>query len=117
MRKLLLLALCAWVVGCNTTSTTATIATPQPVQVEIKGFLFKPSSREVPVGTTVIWTNADDINHSVTQGTPPTPAPSGFDSDFFVLNETYSFTFDAPGDYMYFCKRHNHMTGVIQVTP
>lgn len=112
MYKLLLLVLGVLIVGCTTP-----IAATQPTPVQIKGFLFKPASLQVPVGTTVLWTNEDDINHSVTQGTPPALAQSGFDSDFFVLSQTYAFTFDTPGDYLYFCKRHNHMTGVIHVTP
>ncbi len=57
----------------------------------------------------------DDIEHSVTSGTPPTP-DGKFDSGFFTLGKSYSFTFTQPGDYTYFCKRHKSMTATVRVT-
>src|SRR3990172_2677405 len=41
--------------------------------IDIKLFTFKPETIEVPVGTTVVWTNFDAIEHSVTNGTPEQP--------------------------------------------
>ena len=82
----------------------------------IKGFLFKPEVLQVKVGTTVTWTNMDDINHSVTNGVPPTPG-GAFDSGFFSLGQSVSFTFMQPGDYPYFCKRHNSMMATVKVVP
>ncbi|GEM_PF-452494 len=89
-------------------------AAPVPKQVEIRLFTFKPQSLEVPVGTTVIWTNRDAIEHSVTQGTPEKPG-GAFDSEAFNEGKTFSFTFTKEGEYPYFCKRHNFMQGVVKV--
>ena len=86
------------------------------VNIEIKLFGFKPGEVEVPVGTTVVWTNRDNIGHSITQGTPPDPA-GAFDSGFINQGQTFSFTFSEPGDYHYFCRRHNSMTGLVRVVP
>lgn len=84
--------------------------------IDIKLFTFKPETIEVPVGTTVVWTNSDAIEHSVTNGTPEKPGMS-FESDFFTEGQTFIFTFDKPGTYPYFCKRHNSMRGEIKVLP
>lgn len=95
--------------------TIAPQATVAAVSLIIKGFIFKPEVLQVKVGTTVTWTNMDDIQHSVTNGTPPTPA-GAFDSGFFAQGNSFSFTFTQPGDYPYFCKRHNSMTAMVRVT-
>jgi plastocyanin len=84
--------------------------------VEIKLFGFDPTVLEVSAGTTVTWTNHDDIDHSITSGTPP-DTDGTFDSEFFDQGGTYSYTFDTPGEYAYFCKRHNSMTGLVRVVP
>ena len=86
------------------------------MQVSIKLFSFNPKVLEVPVGTTVVWTNGDAIEHSVTNGTPEKPG-TAFDSGFFTEGQKWSFTFTEPGEYPYFCKRHNSMQGMVKVTP
>lgn len=83
-------------------------------EVDIKLFTFKPKVIEIPVGTKVVWSNGDAIDHSVTQGTPENPREV-FDSEFFNKGESYSFTFTEPGEYEYFCKRHESMRGKIIV--
>jgi plastocyanin len=86
------------------------------MSVDIKLFTFKPKSLEVPVGTTVVWTNGDAIDHTVTDGTSE-KLGRAFDSNFFNKGETFSFTFNEAGEYPYFCKRHDFMTGTIKVVP
>lgn len=86
----------------------------ETLELEIKGFLFRPETVTIAAGTAVEWTNLDDIRHSVTSGVPD--EPSGvFDSDFFVQNEQFSYTFEEPGEYPFFCKRHPHMQATIIV--
>jgi len=77
---------------------------------EIKLFKFQPDVIQVPVGTTVTWTNEDAIQHSVTA------ADGSFDSGFFNQSESYSRTFDQPGTYLYVCARHASMHGEVDVT-
>ncbi len=88
----------------------------EKAQVSIKLFSFNPGVLEIPAGTTVVWTNGDAIEHSVTNGVPGKPA-GAFDSGFFTEGQTWSFTFNEPGEYPYFCRRHNFMRGVVKVTP
>ena len=86
------------------------------VEVSIKLFSFNPKVLEVPAGTTVVWTNGDAIEHSVTSGVPGNPS-GAFDSGFFTEGQTWSHTFTEPGEYPYFCRRHESMTGMVKVTP
>ena len=60
-------------------------------------------------GTTVTWTNQDDIPHTVTSTTKQ------FKSKALDTDDKFSFTFTTPGSYEYFCSLHTHMTGTIVV--
>lgn len=82
----------------------------------IKLFTFSPEPLTVKAGTTVVWTNQDNIEHSVTSGSAP-DGDGAFDSDFFTQGQTFAHTFSQPGQFSYFCKRHNSMVGTVTVTP
>jgi plastocyanin len=77
--------------------------------------MFQPSPLHVAVGTTVTWTNQDQIDHRVTSGTPKHPT-DGFDGALPKQRATFETTFSKPGTYPYFCRIHNVMRGVIVVT-
>ena len=83
--------------------------------VSISGFLFKPEKLSVTAGTTVTWTNSDDIEHTVTSGTPEAPTTE-FDSGNKTKGQTFSRAFAGPGTFTYFCKNHNGMRGEVTVT-
>jgi plastocyanin len=76
---------------------------------EIKGFAFQPKALEVPVGSTVTWTNGDGAQHSVTA------RDGSFDSGLFAEGGTFSQTFDKAGTVAYFCTRHGSMIGEVKV--
>ena len=100
-------------------TSTPLVAAPSvaaTAAVVIDTFAFVPASLEVRVGTTVTWTNGDRIDHTVTSGEPD--APDGlFDGLLPDKGTTFSWTFDEPGVYAYFCGIHPHMRGQITVTP
>ena len=78
-------------------------------QIVISGFAFSGPGT-VPVGTTVIVENTDDAQHTWTS------VDDVFDSGVIAGGETFSFTFDEPGEYEYVCSFHPSMTGTIVVT-
>jgi plastocyanin len=88
-----------------------TAAAEQPTPVAIKLFMYQPTPLEVAAGTTVVWTNQDAIEHSVT---PERPA-GDFGSDLFTKGQQYAYTFAQPGEYPYYCKRHESMRGIVRV--
>ena len=61
-------------------------------------------------GTTVTWVNEDEIYHTVT-ARQETVLRRPLDGK----GKSFSFTFDQPGLYSYFCDRHEHMRGEIEV--
>ena len=77
--------------------------------VTIDNFSFSPATASVPVGTTVTWTNRDDIPHTVVS------TEQKFKSRVIDTDERFSFRFDGPGTYKYFCSIHPKMTGQIEV--
>ena len=78
-------------------------------EVKIANFTFSPPQVTVKAGTTVVWTNDDDIPHTVTSTT------MAFKSAALDTDQKFSFTFTTPGSYKYFCALHPHMTGTIVV--
>jgi plastocyanin len=81
------------------------------VAVKIDNFTFQPKELEIAVGTTVTWTNVDDVPHTATSKDDP----QTFDSKALDTDEKFSFTFTKPGKYPYYCKVHPHMMGVVTV--
>src|ERR1700683_2587620 len=77
--------------------------------VKIDNFVFGPQTLTVPVGTTVTWTNRDDIPHTVVS------TDGVFKSKVRDTDEKFSYTFSAAGTYSYFCSLHPKMTGKIVV--
>ncbi|HZT51111.1 MAG TPA: cupredoxin family copper-binding protein [Stellaceae bacterium] len=82
-----------------------------PAGVTISGFAFAPATLTVPRGTTVTWTNEDDEPHTVASADDP----RRFKSGALDTGDRFSFTFDTPGTYKYFCTIHPHMQGVVVV--
>lgn len=78
--------------------------------VGIDNFTFNPATVTVKAGTTVTWTNKDDIPHGIAATNNAFKRSQALDTD-----DSFSFTFTAPGTYQYFCYIHPHMTGTIVV--
>lgn len=83
---------------------------PAGQTAEIRQFAYQPEVLEVPVGTTVTWTNTDAVGHSITA------KDGSYDSGLFDQGGTFAKTFDTPGTYSYVCSRHGSMTGEVRVT-
>jgi plastocyanin len=79
------------------------------VGVKIDNFVFGPQAITVPVGTTVTWTNSDDIPHTAVS------TDGVFKSKVMDTDEKFSYTFTKPGTYPYYCSVHPKMTGQVVV--
>jgi plastocyanin len=91
-------------------ATETEAAAAQSVTVDIADFAFSPQVLEIPVGTTVTWTNSDTSQHTATAN------DGSFDSGILAQGASFSFTFDTPGTFDYICSLHPNMTGQIVVT-
>jgi len=81
-----------------------------PNTVTIDNFSFTPATLIVKAGTTVTWTNQDDIPHGIGSANNAFPKSKALDTD-----DSYSFTFATPGTYQFFCYLHPKMVGSIVV--
>ena len=81
----------------------------ETTEVKIDNFSFGPGTLTVPVGTTVTWTNRDDIPHTVVS------TEGAFKSKVLDTDEKFAYTFSKAGTYPYFCSIHPKMTGKVIV--
>jgi plastocyanin len=88
---------------------TANDQPPATNAVKIDNFVFGPQTITVPVGTTVTWTNSDDIPHTAVS------TDGVFKSKVMDTDEKFSYTFTKAGTYSYFCSIHPKMTGQVVV--
>ena len=78
--------------------------------VKIDNFSFGPANITIPAGTTVTWTNSDDVPHVVTSDDNKM-----FKSKALDTEDRFSFTFTKPGTYNYYCAIHPKMTARVVV--
>jgi plastocyanin/mono/diheme cytochrome c family protein len=73
----------------------------------------------ISAGTTVTWSSNSSVQHNVYSGYgtfQPNPPPNGFKSSIFSKGSgSFSFTYDTPGEYAFFCGIHPYMKGWITV--
>jgi plastocyanin len=79
------------------------------VPIKIDNFVFGPQAITVPVGTTVTWTNRDDIPHMAVS------TDGVFKSKVMDTDEKFSYTFTKAGTYPCYCSVHPKMTGQVVV--
>jgi amicyanin len=109
--------------------TTAATATPSPAgsaattasaqpsatsAVTISGYAYAPATLTIKKGTTVTWTNQDDVRHDVAlDDGQPSGGPAG---PLLAKGKSYSFTFNTVGTYKYHCSPHPFMKATVIVT-
>lgn len=81
-------------------------------EVLIEDFSFKPAELKIKTGTTVNWTNNDDVAHDVDSDTED----GLLQSELLERGESYSFKFDKAGTYNYHCHPHPFMKATVVVS-
>jgi amicyanin len=94
----------------SSSNTSGAVAT---TDVKIQNYMFSPMVIKVKVGSTVTWTNEDQVHHTVTADTVSADAPNG---PLIGQGEKYSFTFKKAGTYTFHCMPHPYMHGTVVVT-
>lgn len=75
----------------------------------MQNYAFQPANLQVKVGTTITWTNQDNAPHSVT-------FKNGMkDSGLLSQGQSFSYTFNTPGTYQYYCTVHPYMVATVTV--
>lgn len=96
----------AWSIALAAAGSQAFAAT---VSVDITHFAYAPKEISIAPGTTVVWTNHDEIPHTVTS------ADKLLASKAMDTGDRYEHTFTDAGDIAYFCTVHPFMTGLVHV--
>ena len=91
------------------------MASADSATVAVHTFGFRPPTLELKAGSTVVWSNEDEIEHTATAGSAEA-RDSLFDLPLAHKGARATFTFNKPGTYAYFCARHPFMRGEIHVT-
>ena len=81
----------------------------QDVKIDIKEFMFGPKDLTVAVGDKVTWVNDDEIPHTVAE------THKLFRSGALDTSDSFSWVFNTPGEFEYFCALHPQMIGKIVV--
>jgi plastocyanin len=106
------LVLTALLVSLKLPATTAADTALQPEEghgVSISAFTFEPAAMTVNAGEEVTWVNTDGVPHT------STAALNHQWGQLMTRGESFSYTFDTPGTYAYFCEMHPAMVGTITV--
>jgi plastocyanin len=82
-------------------------------QVMMQNYAFTPASLTVRVGDAVTWVQHDSAPHDVVT----TSAPVAIRSPQLSQGQSWSYTFDIPGTYSYYCSVHPDMRAQLTVLP
>lgn len=96
------------------------------VSMDIKDFKYGQPNIKIKKGTTVTWTNRDDVKHNVMKEHDDDDAahdaptldevrPGVFAGQLLAKGESYSFTFNEAGKDPYHCSPHPYMKGSVTV--
>lgn len=82
----------------------------EATKIDIKEFMYGPKDLTIAVGTTVTWVNDDQTVHTVVE------THKLFHSPALDTNDQFSYQFNTPGTFEYFCALHPQMIGKITVS-
>lgn len=92
------------------TRDTGVVEAAGQVEVRIVNYGFDAGNLRIPVGTTVSWNNLDPVGHTATAD------DGAFASPVIGRGDEWTFTFNEPGLYSYFCVPHPEMKAQVEVT-
>jgi plastocyanin len=98
-----------WLALPAPTSADAALQSADEHDVAISAFTFQPAVLTVNVGESVTWMNTDGVPHT------STAALNHLWGHLVTSTDSFTYTFDTPGTYAYFCEMHPAMVGSINV--
>ena len=107
---LIRLAYCVLLFACFVSAAEKPTSAPAQHTVSIKSMKFSPDRIEIRAGDSVIWTNADDRDHTVTA------KDGSFKSGNLSKGDTFSHQFTKSGKFNYACSYHPRMKAVVVVS-
>lgn len=90
---------------------SATVARDSVVMIHVRDLAYSPSLLDIPAGTTVVWINDDQVDHTVSS------EDATIRSGVIPPGGRWSHRFDSVGVVRYACTPHPFMHGEIRVVP
>jgi plastocyanin len=97
-------------------SNNAKILIPNGNSAEAANGFYLPLNLEIIRGTTVTWQNQDSIQHDIQSIDSNGNIVPLFNSGLLKTGDTFSYKFDKPGVYHYFCTIHPWRIGAVTVS-
>jgi len=97
-------------------SNTEHVLIPNGNSAQANTGFFIPLNLEIIRGTTVIWQNEDNIGHTVQSQDAQGHVIPLFNSPVLNTGDTFTYKFDKPGVYHYFCTIHPWRIGIVTVS-
>ncbi len=97
-------------------SLTASVTIPNGNSAQSSMGFFVPLNAEILRGTTVTWQNQDNIGHTIQSINDKGTIIPMFNSPVLKTGETFSYKFDKPGVYHYYCSIHPWRIGLVTVS-
>jgi len=108
LRRAFLLGLMS-VLGAGVAGAGAGNQKETRVEVSIENYSFTPDPITIAHGTTVVWTNRDEVTHNLVS------RDRLFASPDLESGQHFEFTFKKPGTFDYSCSIHPEMKGRVIV--
>lgn len=110
----------AFTVDAKTSASYLDLTGKQEVPIDMRDIKFEPAAVVVSPGTRITWRNRDPVTHFV--NTDPHPSHNvvpELNSLDLGQGQSYSFTFNQPGEWGYHCSAHfpSGMTARVIVQP
>lgn len=93
---------------------TFQVTIPEGATASNIGEPYSPQSINVPINSSMTWTNNDTAPHTVTS-VNGTEGSKPFDSGLLSRGETFKVTYNKTGTYAYQCTLHPFMAGNVMV--
>ena len=97
-------------------SLRATVMIPNGNSNQANIGFYSPLNLEVIRGTTVTWENQDNIGHTIQSQDGQGNVIPLFNSNVLKTGEIFSYKFNEPGMYHYFCTLHPWRIGTVTVS-
>jgi plastocyanin len=97
-------------------SNTEHVLIPNGNSAQANTGFFVPLNLEIIRGTTVVWQNQDNIGHTVQSQDAQGNVIPLFNSPVLKTGDTFTYKFDKPGVFHYFCTIHPWRIGVVTVS-
>ena len=107
-RGLFILLTVILISGCYSQQTKTSNVEIKTNEIIIDNFAFNPSELTINSGTTLTWKNNHDVVHTIV-------SQNLFESKTLNKEDEFTFTFNTPGEYNYYCSIHPSMRGKIIV--